>query len=191
MADWRSFWFEMAAKALPQAFFVAKGSCGGEVIVLAPGESLAREAAVRLWGKDSDGFWTEPEDFTVDKVPVILAPAEVVPHPTFGGGFDDVQVIGESFLFGDLAEIRRRLAEARDEDGPVYREPRYENRLRNAEIVTEQNERTIGTLRWLLREAADQLNGKPGKLNRDALLKRIAEEAGDAHDADPTAKAVS
>lgn len=113
MADYRSFWFELAAKAMPQAFFVAKGGCGGEAIVLAPNEHAAREAAVRIWGPDKDGYFEPASWFKVERIPVVLCPFNSAPHPSFGvGGFD--AVVGDG-MFGDVEEIRRRLSQAREE----------------------------------------------------------------------------
>lgn len=116
MSDYRSFWFELAAKALPQAFFVAKGGCGGEAVVLAPNASAAREAAARIWA-GSGGDYEDPKWFEVDRVPVVLCPqGSVAPWRGYSGaGFWDVT--GDSDLFGDVTEIRRLIMTPRTEGG--------------------------------------------------------------------------
>lgn len=113
MADYRSFFWEIAAKYMPQAYYVARSSCGGEAIVLAPNEDTARECAVRIWGKDADGMYERKESFTCDKVPVIMCPVDHRVWHGFAEAFPHVH--GESEFFGDAEEIRRKVNIGRED----------------------------------------------------------------------------
>lgn len=122
MSDYRSFWIEMALKALPQAFYVAKSDCGGEAVVLAPNEATAREAATRIWAF-GDGDYQDPASFTVDRVPVVLCPVNASPDRSFDGiGFWDVT--GCSDFFGDVDQVRAAIMTARGE-APIEQRREY------------------------------------------------------------------
>jgi hypothetical protein len=112
MSDYRSIFFEMAANAMPKRFFLAKGGCGGEAIVAAPNEYLARELAARIW-KSSGGADEPLEWFEVEEVPLILCPEGFVPASCYDAK-GDMKVIGGSQFFGDTDKLREAIETARE-----------------------------------------------------------------------------
>lgn len=110
--DYRSIFFEMAANALPSRFYVARGGCGGEAIVAAPNEHLARELAARIW-KASGGDSEPLEWFDVEEVPLILCPESFVPASCYDAK-GDMRVIGGSSFFGDTEKLRQAIETARE-----------------------------------------------------------------------------
>lgn len=113
MSDYRSIFFEMAASVMPKRFFVAKGGCGGEVIIAAPNQWLARELAARIW--KANGGNDEPlEWFTIDEVPLVLCPENFIPHPSYDAKGQMI-VLGGSEFFGDQAALKVAIETARDE----------------------------------------------------------------------------
>lgn len=111
MSDYRSIFFEMAVKALPNQFWLARGSCGGEAIIAAPNEHLARELACRIW--NSNGAEEDLDSFRVERVPLILCPENFIPYRTYDAK-DAMQVIGDSEFFGDMSEIKKAIETARE-----------------------------------------------------------------------------
>lgn len=111
MSDYRSVFFEMAANVMPKRFFLAKGQCGGEAIVAAPNEHLARELATRIW--NASGGDEEPHWFEVEEVPLILCAESFVPASCFDGK-DFMHVLGGSQFFGDTDALRAAILTARE-----------------------------------------------------------------------------
>lgn len=111
MSDYRSIFFEMAANALPKRFFLAKGGCGGEAIVAAPNEHLARELATRIW--NANGGDELPEWFRVEEVPLILCAENFIPASCYDGK-DMMHVLGGSQFFGDTDKLRSAIETARE-----------------------------------------------------------------------------
>lgn len=97
---------------MPKKFYLAKGGCGGEAIVAAPNETLARELAARIW--KASGGADEPLDwFVVEEVPLILCPEGFVPAPCYDAK-GEMRVLGGSEFFGDTEKIRAAIETARE-----------------------------------------------------------------------------
>lgn len=116
MSDYRSVFFEMAAKALPSQFYVARSHCGGEAIIAAPNPHLARELACRIW-REHGGEEPLPCEFDVEAVPLILCPENFVPHASYDAA-GVMHVVGDSEYWGDTDTVRRAIETAREDRGP-------------------------------------------------------------------------
>lgn len=112
MSDYRSIFFEMAANVLPKRFFVARSRCGGEAIVAAPNEHLAKELAHRIWL--ANGGEDATVDIEVDEVPLILCPESFWPAASYDAK-GEMTVVGASKWFGDTDAIRDAIETARGE----------------------------------------------------------------------------